>query len=62
MKPYNAHARASLSPQICVPRMDSVSRLKLGRADFESHILQPVEESHSRELLSVNNKVRFGDL
>ena len=42
--------------QICVPRSDTVSRLKLGRNDFESHVLIPCSED-GVSYRSVNNKV-----
>lgn len=44
--------------KVCVPRCDTVSRLKLGRTDFENHILHPdpSDESESK-FISYNNKV-----
>ena len=42
--------------QICVPRSDTVSRLKLGRNDFENHVLIPCREN-GMSYRSVNNKV-----
>ena len=40
--------------QICVPRVDTVGRLKLTLADFENHILRQIEGSKFR---SLSNKV-----
>ena len=34
-----------------------VSRLKFGRVDFENHILRPVGTDHSKQFISLNNKV-----
>ncbi len=41
--------------QIFVPRADSVSRLKLTKADFENHVVIPMEKAG--HFTSVNGKV-----
>ena len=46
---------ASVS-QICVPRYETVTSMRLGKSDFESHILQELEENKFR---SFNNKVWY---
>jgi len=47
--------------KVCVPRCDTVSRLKLNRTDFENHILRPAPNDQSEtEFISYNNKVRCG--
>ena len=48
-------ARTVLSfSQICVPRYETVTSMRLGKSDFESHILQELEKN---KLRSLNNKV-----
>lgn len=42
--------------KICVPRSDTVSRLKLSQSDFENHILRPNADN---KYTSLNEKVGF---